>query len=272
MVKRLTPPKTNNKRALFSIAHADDLILFAGGTAISLVNAGWEVAVVRATDDRWDSYELGERETIRRNKDEFDSALLNIGINQIYELGMKTDLLGDASEVELRKEFIRIIRDFKPYLTVTFDPDSYLYEDNQDHRLVGIAMAEANWAAGFDKHPNAGSKQLDPYLPLANWYFGREVAEPTHYFDVTKVFPKAVQAATHHKTMLINMARQLELKAATDEKKLDITSKVEKSPAEFVNKIMQTSRAKKVKGVKYAEIFRVRDSVALIENLAKVER
>jgi hypothetical protein len=89
---------------------------------------------------------------------------------------------------------------------------------------------------------------------------------------VTKVFPKAVQAATHHKTMLINMARQLELKAATDEKKLDITSKVEKSPAEFVNKIMQTSRAKKVKGVKYAEIFRVRDSVALIENLAKVER
>jgi hypothetical protein len=72
--------------------------------------------------------------------------------------------------------------------------------------------------------------------------------------------------------MLINMARQLELKAASDQKKLDITSKVEKSPSEFVNKIMQTNRTKKVKGVKYAEIFRVRDSVALIENLAKVKR
>ncbi|MFZ9720678.1 MAG: PIG-L family deacetylase, partial [Candidatus Nanopelagicaceae bacterium] len=79
MIKRLFPPKTGNKRALISIAHADDLVLFAGGTVITLVNANWEVAVIRATDDRWDSFGLTEQETIRRNKREFDSAMDAIG-------------------------------------------------------------------------------------------------------------------------------------------------------------------------------------------------
>jgi len=67
MLSRLVPPITTNKRALVSIAHADDLLLFAGGTVSSLIKAGWEVAVVRATDDRWDSYQLSEKETIAAN-------------------------------------------------------------------------------------------------------------------------------------------------------------------------------------------------------------
>jgi len=32
MPKRLKPPKSKNKRALVVIAHADDLLLFIGGT------------------------------------------------------------------------------------------------------------------------------------------------------------------------------------------------------------------------------------------------
>lgn len=272
MIKRLSPPKTGNKRALISIAHADDLVLFAGGTVITLVNANWEVAVIRATDDRWDSFGLTEQETIRRNKREFDSAMDAIGITTVYELNLPTDLLGDASEVELRKEYIKVIREFKPYLIIGFDPDSFLYEDNQDHRLVAVAMAEASWAAGFDKHPNAGLKKLEPHLPVANWYFGREVAEPTHYFDVTPVFSKAVETACEHKTMLINMARQIDIKATTAKMQSDITSQVEKSPKKFAHQIMEVSRIKKVKGVEFAEIFRVIDSTNLIRNLQQGKR
>lgn len=260
MLSRLVAPKTENKRALVSIAHADDLLLFAGGTVSSLVQAGWKIAVIRATDDRWDSYRLSERETIARNRQEFEKALQRIGVSKIYELGLATDLLGDHSEVELRKEFISVIREFKPFLTITFDPDSFLYEDNEDHRLVGKAMAEANWASGFDKHPNSGRRQLPPHLPLANWYFGRVVAKATHYSNVSKEFEKIVLAASEHKTMLINMARQLELKAETNNISLNITSEVEKSPSEFVRKILIKSRINQIKGVKYAEIFRVIDN------------
>lgn len=272
MPKPLLPPKTKNKRALISIAHADDLLLFIGGTVAALVKAGWAVGVVRATDDRWDSYQLSVEETIKNNQNEFNLAMKQIGVSKIYELALPTDQLGDYSEVELRMSLIEVIREFKPYLTITFDPDSYLYEDNQDHKKVGIAMAEANWAAGFDKHPNAGANQLAPYLPMANWYFGRVVAKATHYVDVSKSFKQVIAAASLHKTMLINMAHQLEIKAGSDNQRLNITNEVAQSPEKFVSKIMSKNRRDQIKGVRYAEIFRVIDSSAEIAKISQLRR
>jgi len=267
--KRLTSPKSKNKRALVVIAHADDLLLFVGGTICALVKDGWQIAVVRATDDRWDSYQLNEEKTTTANKTEFNQAMSAIGLSKLYELGLATDQLGDYSEVELRKQLIKVIREFKPYLTITFDPDSYLHEDNEDHKLVAKAMAEANWAAGFDKHPNSGEKQLPPHLPVAKWYFGRQVAEPTHYFDVTKYLGKAISAAKLHKTMLNNMARQLELKLQSMEDDTNIKFDLSDQLDKFATKIMKNSRIKQVKGVEYAEIFRVIDDSKLILKLAK---
>jgi LmbE family N-acetylglucosaminyl deacetylase len=269
MAKRLAPPKSKNKRALVVIAHADDLILFIGGTISALVKAGWQIGVVRVTDDRWDSYQLTEVQTIRANKVEFDKAMTKIGVSKIFELGLNTDLLGDYSEVELRMQLIRSIREFKPYLILSFDPDSYLYEDNEDHKKVATAMAEASWAAGFDKHPNSGTDQLAPYLPVAKWYFGRQVAKPTHYFDVTKHLNKAIESANEHKTMLTNMARQVELKLQTSADNSSITIEFEKLLTKFAAKIMKSSRSKQIKGVEYAEIFRVIDDSEQIKKVVR---
>ena len=271
MPKRLKPPKSINKRALVAIAHADDLLLFIGGTISALISDGWQIGVVRATDDRWDSFKLSESQSIAANKSEFDQAMADLGVTQIFELGLATDQLADFSEVALRMEFIKIIRQFKPYLTITFDPDSYLYEDNEDHKKVAIAMAEANWASGFDKHPNAGDKQYPPYLPVAKWYFGREVAKPTHYFDVTKYLPKAIAATQLHKTMLTNMAHQVELKRQTIEDDSSITIDLEQLLNKFADKIMKSNRINLIKSVEYAEIFRVIDDSEQILKLTKVK-
>ena len=271
MPKRLKPPKSINKRALVAIAHADDLLLFIGGTISALISDGWQIGVVRATDDRWDSFKLSESQSIAANKSEFDQAMADLGVTQIFELGLATDQLADFSEVALRMEFIKIIRQFKPYLTITFDPDSYLYEDNEDHKKVAIAMAEANWASGFDKHPNAGDKQYSPYLPVAKWYFGREVAKPTHYFDVTKHLPKAITATQLHKTMLTNMAHQVELKRQTIEDDSSITIDLEQLLNKFADKIMKSNRINLIKSVEYAEIFRVIDDSEQILKLTKVK-
>lgn len=271
MPKRLKPPKSKNKRALVAIAHADDLLLFIGGTISALISDGWQIGVVRATDDRWDSFKLSESQSIAANKSEFDQAMAALGVKQIFELGLATDQLADFSEVALRMEFIKIIRQFKPYLTITFDPDSYLYEDNEDHKKVAIAMAEANWASGFDKHPNAGDQQYPPYLPVAKWYFGREVAKPTHYFDVTKHLPKAITATQLHKTMLTNMAHQVELKRQTIEDDSNITIDIEQLLNKFADKIMKSNRIDQIKGVEYAEIFRVIDDSEQILKLTKVK-
>ena len=213
MPQNLVIPSTHRKTGLVVIAHADDLVLFAGAAVLALIDAGWEIHVVRATDDRWDSWGIESEETIERNQAEFRNALASLGISKIYDLGLATDQLGDQSEVELRNQIVGLIRSTRPYLIMTFDPDSVKYEDNEDHRLVGRATNEASWTSGFDKHPDGKVDQLRTHLPIERWYFGRNVIEVTHRQPIDQYRQRLIDAIAQHRTMLQNMVAQLDVQA-----------------------------------------------------------
>jgi hypothetical protein len=271
-LKKLKVPKTKNKVALVSVAHADDVLLFCGGAVITLIQAGWKVTVVRATNDRWDSFELDESATIAANAEEFNVAMKSIGVSKVIDLNLDTDRLGDFSEVTLRSKYIDLMRDVKPYLVITFDPDSYLYEDNEDHRKVAVCMAEAMWTSGFDKHPGEKPGNIQPFLPVVRWYFGREVAMPTHILDITSHTDPLVAATSLHKTMIINMARQWWLKGKTAGISLDdFFTKVTKDVSFFSSMIVTQSRKKKPKSKKFFEIYRVIDDINVVTALSKLE-
>lgn len=270
-LQELNLPKTTNKVALVSIAHADDLLLFCGGGVAALIASGWKVTVVRATNDRWDSFDLGESETIEANNKEFNLAMAHLGISKIIELNLDTDRLGDYSEISLRSKYIDIIRDVQPYLVITFDPDSYLYEDNEDHKKVAVSMAEAMWTSGFDKHPGSQSVGIKPFLPVARWYFGREVAKPTHRLDVTLFIDRLIAATSLHRTMLINMARQWWLKGRTAGVSLDdFFQSVNSDVRFFAQMLVRQSRQKNSRSRKYTEIYRVIDDAGVISTLSKL--
>lgn len=270
-LQQLNLPRTKNKVAIVSIAHADDLLLFCGGSVAALVDAGWKVSVVRATNDRWDSFDLSESATIEANTKEFNLAMTKLGISKVIDLNLDTDCLGDYSEVDLRSKYIDIIREEKPYLVITFDPNSYLYEDNEDHKKVAITMAEAMWTSGFDKHPGSKSTEINPFLPVARWYFGREVAKPTHQFDVTRFIEHLILATALHKTMLVNMARQWWLKGQTAEVSLDSFFKsVNQDVNFFAAMIVKNARQKKSGFNKYVEIYRVIDDANQLSTLSKI--
>jgi LmbE family N-acetylglucosaminyl deacetylase len=270
-IEKLKLPETTNKVALVSVAHADDLLLFCGGGVAALTEFGWKVTVVRATNDRWDSFGLSESETIEANTKEFNLAMAHLGISRVIELNLDTDQLGDYSEVSLRSKYIDIIRDVQPFLVITFDPDSYLYEDNEDHRKVAVSMAEAMWTSGFDKHPGSASGGVKPFLPVARWYFGREVAKPTHQLDVTSYIDKLTAATSLHRTMLINMARQWWLKGRTAGVSLDeFFQSVNSDVRFFAEMIVRRSREKNSKSKKYSEIYRVIDDANVVSTLSKM--
>lgn len=270
-IQKLKLPETTNKVALVSVAHADDLLLFCGGGVAALTESGWKVTVVRATNDRWDSFSLSESETIEANTKEFNLAMSHLGISRVIELNLDTDRLGDYSEVTLRSKYIDIIRDVQPYLVITFDPDSYLFEDNEDHRKVAISMAEAMWTSGFDKHPGSTSGGIRPFLPVARWYFGREVAKPTHQLDVTSYIDKLTAATSLHRTMLVNMARQWWLKGRTAGVSLDeFFQSVNSDVRFFAEMIVRRSRGKNSKSRKYSEIYRVIDDASVVSILSKL--
>jgi LmbE family N-acetylglucosaminyl deacetylase len=194
-------------------AHADDLAIFAGGAVALFVQAGWQVQALRATDDRWDSVDLPEAETITRNAAEFRAAAAVLGVQGTIDLGWQTDVLGDASRVALRERLIWHIRRLKPYALMGFDPNSLLYEDNLDHKVLAEAMDEAFWTAMFDKHhPEHG---LPPHGCVERWYFGRQVAAVTHVLDTAPVIDVQLQAVACHATPIANMAAQYALQAAT---------------------------------------------------------
>ena len=271
-LKKLKIPDTNRRIAMVSIAHADDLLLFCGGAVAALIKDDWEVTVVRATNDRWDSFDISERATIEANTKEFNLAMKELGITKIVDLNLDTDRLGDYSEVNLRSNYIDLIREIKPYLVITFDPDSYLYEDNEDHKKVAIAMAEAMWTAGFDKHPGLKQGEIKPFLPVSRWYFGRNVAEPTHVLDITVNIEVLISATALHKTMLVNMAKQWWLKGETAGISLDdFFKKVTKDVSFFAEIIVKQSRRNKKPPKKYVEIYRVIDDTSVLKKLQRFE-
>jgi LmbE family N-acetylglucosaminyl deacetylase len=206
----------DGRTILLLVAHADDPALFIGGTILRWADAGWRVVCVRVTDDRFDSAGLTEAETIARNAQEFRAAARALGIAEIVELGYCTDVLGDASEVTLRAHFIRLVRQFKPYALVSFDPYAMFGEDNQDHVKVAAAADEAFWTSQFDLHHREHLAQgLAPHGAFERWYFGRKVMDVTDVIDIEGVFERKVEAALLHETMLRNIVNQIRLQAAT---------------------------------------------------------
>jgi LmbE family N-acetylglucosaminyl deacetylase len=204
------------RTVLVVVAHADDATLFLGGTVAVWAENGWRVVVVRATDDRWDSWNVDETSTIERNKQEFEGAMRILGVSEAVELGWPTDTMGDANETTVREQIIRQIRSHRPHSLVTFDPYGRFAEDNEDHKMIARATDEAFWTSQFDKHhPEHFDEGLAPHGCFERWYFGRGVGEVTHVVDISSTLERKVQAACAHRTMMVNYAHQLRLQADT---------------------------------------------------------
>ncbi len=259
MITRIEPGK--GRVILVLSPHADDATLFIGGTLASWSDAGWRVVVVRVTDDRWDSLGLTEADTIIRSAAELREAMTILGIRDVIDLGLPTDVLGDADRLKIRERIIWLIRTWKPYTVATIDPYSGVYEDNQDHVVVAEAAAEAFWTAQFDKHhPEHMAAGLEPHGVVERWYFGRPVREVTDVVDISKTLDRKLRASLAHQTPLRNIVNQLRLQARTagyqlpsleDAQKGDLSQLVE-------NFIGEPARVKgRHYGVGAAEEFRV---------------
>lgn len=250
------------RTVLVVVAHADDAALFLGGTILRWADAGWRVVCVRVTDDRFDSVGLGVEETIDANREQFQRAAAALGIDEIVELGLTTDTLGDASEVALRERIIREIRRHRPYALVSFDPDAAHGEDNLDHKVVAAAVDEAFWTSQFElHHPEHRDEGLEPHGCFERWYFGRSVTKVTDVVDIATVLERKIDAALCHDVMLRNLVHQLRLQARTGGWKVPVFDAVlEGAPLDPVLRPMLRAQAAQV-GARYglaaAEEFRV---------------
>jgi len=200
--------------------HADDAAAFCGATLAKFADEGWNIVLVRVTDDRKDSVGLTIEETIAQNTKELHDAAAILGVREIVELGFETDTLADVPLGKLRERFVYLFRKHKPYTVFSFDPFG-LYENNQDHVRVAQAVDEAFWVSCFDKHyPEHFDEGLEPFSVCERWYFARQLPKVTRYEEVAKTIERKIDAVCAHREMMRNTIHQFQLQLKTWGKKV----------------------------------------------------
>jgi len=195
--------------------HADDAAAFCGGTIAKFADQGWNIILVRVTDDCKDSVGLSLEETISRNREELHQAASILGILEIVELGFETDVLADVPLGKLRERMVYMFRKYKPYAVFTFDPFG-IYENNQDHVRVAQAVDEAFWVSCFDKHyPEHFAEGLEPFSVCERWYFARQLPKVTHYEEIAATIERKIDSVCAHREMMRNTINQYQLQLKT---------------------------------------------------------
>ena len=241
--------------------HADDGAIFCGGQIIRFVRAGWQVVLVRVTDDRTDALALSEEDAIRINTEQFHAAASLLGASSVVELGYVTDCLGDVSRVELRERFIRLFRQYRPYAVLSFDPYAQ-YEPNLDHVVVAQAVEEAYWTATFDKHhPEHLRDGLLPHSVCERWYYARQLPKINCVVNISAVLDQKIAAVAAHGEMIRNTLNQSRLQLRTWGRFVPaLDDAIDSGSVEAYVRLWFERRARfwgEKYGVPYAEVYRV---------------
>jgi LmbE family N-acetylglucosaminyl deacetylase len=192
------------KRVLVFEAHGDDMEFFAGGTIAKFVDAGHEVTLVVATDNDKGSFELSA-DALRGVRDrELNGAAQVLGISRVVPLGYSDgDLAYDASPRALRGQFMRLIRELKPDIVMTWDPFTP-YEGHPDHRAVAVA---ANEAASFSHLPNFCPEQIaegvQPHYVSEQWFFAKSPRDQNKFVDIDACIDRKIEALWQHEAQMV---------------------------------------------------------------------
>ncbi|NLN70243.1 MAG: PIG-L family deacetylase [Chloroflexi bacterium] len=194
------------KEILVILAHPDDPEFFLGGTLARWIKAGHRVRYVLLTkgDKGAKDPQLTACAIAKIRVEEQNKAARFLGVTSVdyldYEDGYVTP------DLELRKHVVRFIRQYRPHILVTCDPEnlfpSQQYINHPDHRAAGQVVIDAVF-------PAAGNRFFFPEL-IAEGFEPHEVEEvwmsltnePDVCLDVTEHWDKKLQALKLHASQI----------------------------------------------------------------------
>lgn len=233
-------------RALFIYAHPDDIEFGVAGTAAKWVKNGCEVVYVLITDGNVGSHEAemtaAKLAEIRRA--EQTAAADVVGATCVF-LGYHDGLLQPT--LELRKDLVRLIRQYKPNVVVCGDPSMYFpsddYINHPDHRAAAQAAIDAVFPAAEMTllYPDLAAEGLVGHKP--NYVFVSFTIDPNYFIDISETIDLKIESLLKH------------------------TSQIGEWDPSTMLKEWNSQTGKKV-GFKYAEAFR---RITLLDPNAAVE-
>jgi LmbE family N-acetylglucosaminyl deacetylase len=196
----------NPERAMVIVAHPDDAEFLAGGTAALWAQNSTAVTYVIVTngDKGTDDPNLTSEELAVIREDEQRRAAERLGVAQVLFLGYPDSMLQPTLEV--RRDLVRVIRQHRPSIVVTYDPTNRFIMDNYlnhpDHRAAGDAALDAVFPAARDRltFPELLAEGLAPHKVQEVWLGATR--EPNHWVDIEPVLQDKIEALRIHHSQL----------------------------------------------------------------------
>ena len=172
---RLWSPEDNSfGRVLVTCAHPDDVDFACSATVATFVDHGIEVAYCIATDGEAGGNDrtLPRPEMAKVRRREQTAAGATVGVSDITFLGHPDG--GLSPTLELRRDFSRVIRRFKPDLVIGQSPErrwDVIYASHPDHLAAGEAIVDAVYPDSRNPfaHPELLEEGLEPHTVSELW-------------------------------------------------------------------------------------------------------
>ncbi|HEX7556512.1 MAG TPA: PIG-L deacetylase family protein [Leptolinea sp.] len=198
---------TSKKRILVVLAHPDDPEFFCGGTLARWAKQGHEIQYCLITNGNKGSDDpaITPEGLSKLREVEQKKAASIIGVNQIQNLGYDDGML--VADLKVRKDVVRVIRQTKPDILVSCDPQNYFpnegYINHPDHRTAGQIALDAVFPACGNRmfFPELISDEgLEPHSVDEVWL--SLTAQSNITVDITDTFEIKLRALHEHRSQI----------------------------------------------------------------------
>jgi LmbE family N-acetylglucosaminyl deacetylase len=195
------------------LAHPDDETFGPGGTIAKYAREGVRVSVIIATSGqagRSAGLAATPDELGRIREDEARAAGRFLGVAAIHFLGYTDGRLDEADETEVEEKVVRLIREERPDVIITFGPEGAGNEHRDHRRISRIATRAIVTAANPDEFSGQIEAGLTPHLVKKFYYMSgqeapwRKMSVPfmpiTTIIDISDLVDTKVEAFKLHRS------------------------------------------------------------------------
>ncbi len=192
---------------LVILAHPDDPEFFCGGTLARWARDGHHIQYYLLT--------CGDKGRNEHNKDLPGDELCNLrhreecaaakvlGVEAVHFLDREDGTL--IPDIDLRREVVRIIRQLKPDILVTCDPQNLFATygiNHPDHRAAGQVVLDAVFPAAGNElfFPELLREGYSPHMPREVWV--SLTNQPNVTIDITATWQVKLEALKEHKSQI----------------------------------------------------------------------
>ena len=192
------------KRITVIVAHPDDAEFGCAGSVARWIRSGAEVAYVIATNgDKGSGDRAMTSERLAKIREEEQRKAAEVlGVEPVIFLGYSDGELEDTSL--LRRDVVRVIRQFRPERVVTQNPFRTLnpYGSHRDHRTIAGVVLDAVYPMARDHlyFPELLAQGLETWKVREVYLMGHD--EPDVWVDTTETLDVKLKALTCHQSQV----------------------------------------------------------------------